>query len=294
MSDRENPKWAGIGSKFAHLTAAHPCFGVKAHFTAARIHLPIAPRCNIQCRYCVRKLDKCEQKPGVAACIMDDETAFKRLEAELKSNPNLRVVGIAGPGDPLENEATYRVLERVKESHPDLILCLSTNGLLLEDVAWKLKEAGVSTVTVTINAVDPSVGSKIYEWVRYNGKKLEGTEGAELLIRKQFKGIEELVKRGIVVRINTVLIPGVNDDQIPRIAEEASKRGASLMNIIPLIPQHGFKDYRRPTCEELNEARSAAEKYLPQFRLCRQCRADAAGIPGREKGAGTTSEYFHG
>lgn len=294
MSDRENPKWAGVGSKFAHLTAAHPCFGVKAHFTAARIHLPIAPRCNIQCRYCVRKIDKCEQKPGIAACIMDDEMALKRLEAEIKSNPSLRVVGIAGPGDPLENEATYRVLGRIKDKYPDLISCLSTNGLLLEDVADKLKDSGVRTVTVTINAIDPAVGSKIYEWVRYKGEKLEDTKGAELLIRKQLSGIEELVKRGIVVRINTVLIPGVNEDQIPRIAEEASKRGASLMNIIPLIPQHGFKEHRKPTCKELEEARNAAEKYLPQFRLCRQCRADAAGIPGKEKQAGATSDYFHG
>ncbi|XRH75322.1 MAG: radical SAM protein [Candidatus Methanosuratincola verstraetei] len=294
MAEKENPKWAGIGSKFAHLTAAHPCFGVKAHFTVARIHLPVAPRCNIQCRYCVRKIDKCEQKPGIAACIMDDEMALKRLEAEVKSNPSLKVVGIAGPGDPLENEATYRLLGRIKESYPDLILCLSTNGLLIEDVADKLKDCGVRTVTVTINAVDPEVGSKIYEWVRYNGETLDGAKGAGLLIQKQFRGIEELVKRGVVVRINTVLIPGVNTHQIPRIAEEASKRGASLMNIIPLIPQHGFKDHRRPTCQELEEARKAAEKHLPQFRLCRQCRADAAGIPGKEGGSGATSEYFHG
>ncbi|MBC7120804.1 MAG: radical SAM protein [Candidatus Methanosuratus sp.] len=294
MSDAENPKWSGIGSKFAHLTAAHPCFGVKAHFMNARIHLPVAPRCNIQCRYCVRKLDKCEQKPGIAACIMDDEVAFKRLEVEVKSNPDLRVVGIAGPGDPLENDGTYRVLGRIRDSYPNLISCLSTNGLLLEDVAERLKDLGVKTVTITINAVDPAVGSKIYDWVRYKGELLDGVRGADLLIRKQFRGIEELVKRGIVVRINTVLIPEVNQDQILRIAEEASKRGASLMNIIPLIPQHGFKDHRRPSCKELEEARNAAERYIPQFRLCRQCRADAAGIPGKEKRAGITSEYFHG
>lgn len=294
MAQEENPKWTAIGSKFAHLTAAHPCFGAKAHFSVARIHLPVAPRCNIQCNYCIRKLDKCEQRPGVAACIMDADVALKRLEAELKSSPNLRVVGIAGPGDPLENEATYRVLEQIKEKYPGLIACLSTNGLLIEDVADRLEGLGVKTVTITINAVDPEVGGRIYEWVRYKGNVIRGEEAARLLIAKQFAGIGELVRRGIVVRINTVLIPEINKDQIARIAEEAARRGASLMNIIPLIPQHSFKNLRRPTCKELEEARNAAERHIPQFRLCRQCRADAVGIPGHEGGPQATSEYFHG
>ncbi|MDI9643929.1 MAG: radical SAM protein [Candidatus Verstraetearchaeota archaeon] len=294
MGKEEIPKWAGIGSKFAHLTSAHPCFGVKAHFSVARMHLPVAPRCNIQCKYCVRRLDKCEQRPGVAACIMDEEAALRRLESEVKSNPNLKVVGIAGPGDPLANEMTYRILGRIKEKFPNLLLCLSTNGLLLEEAAERLRSLGVKTVTITINAVNPKVGASIYEWVWYGGTLLRGEEGAELLIKKQLRGIEELVKRGIVVRINTVLIPTVNQDEVESIASEAARRGASLMNIIPLIPQHEFKSLRRPTCEELERARKQAEKYIPQFRLCRQCRADAVGIPGRESQGTTPSEYFHG
>ena len=64
-------RWGNIGSKFAHLTSAHPCYSEKAHFTTARIHLPVAPRCNIQCNYCIRKLDKCEHRPGVAGAILN-------------------------------------------------------------------------------------------------------------------------------------------------------------------------------------------------------------------------------
>jgi nitrogen fixation protein NifB len=289
----QNPKWAGIGSKFAHLTAAHPCFGVKAHYKVARIHLPVAPRCNIQCNYCVRRINKCENRPGVSACILSAEGAIKRLEAEIKSVPNLKVVGIAGPGESLENQSTFEALSIVRERWPDLITCLSTNGLLVEDKAAELEALNVRTVTITINAIDPKVGSKIYEWVKYNGRILRGEEAAELLIGKQLRGIEALVKRGIVVKVNTVLIPDLNMEEIPKIAEEAAKRGASLMNIIPLIPMHHFKDLRGPTCTELEMARGIAERYIPQFRLCRQCRADACGVPGLEsKKIGT--EYFHG
>jgi len=292
----KNPKWAGIGAKFAHLTAVHPCFGVKAHYKVARIHLPVAPRCNIQCNYCIRKLDKCENRPGVAACIINPEGAVKRLEAEIKSNPDLRVVGIAGPGDSLENPATFKTLSIVKKRWPGLIQCLSTNGLLAEEKAAELKRLGVKTVTITINAVDPKVGAMIYDWVRYSGKVYRGEEGAKLLIEKQLRGIEALTSRGIVVKINTVLIPSINMDEIPKIAEEVAKRGASIMNIIPLIPLHKFSKLEGPSCRELEMARAVAERYIPQFRLCKQCRADSCGIPGleRRKTSSIATEYFHG
>lgn len=290
----ENPKWAAVGAKFAHLTAAHPCFGEKAHFKVARIHLPVAPACNIQCNYCVRSINKCEQRPGVAACISTPEAAIAKLEAELKTNPNLRVVGIAGPGDSLANPATFKTLRILKEKHPDLIVCLATNGLLAEEKADELKGFGVRTVTITINAVDPEVGAKIYNYVAYRGKIYRGLEAAKLLIERQLKGVEALADRGIVVKVNTVLIPDINMDEVVRVAEEVAKRGASLMNIIPLIPIHRFSEARGPTCAELEGARVAAEKYIPQFRLCRQCRADACGIPGMEKGRESSTEYFHG
>mgnify|MGYP005657913287 CR=1 FL=1 len=48
-------------------------------------------------------------------------------------------------------------------------------------------------------------------------------------------------------------------------------------------PIYQFKNHRRPTKQEMHKARELSEKYLPQFRLCKLCRADAVGIPGREK-----------
>ncbi|RZN57200.1 MAG: nitrogenase molybdenum-iron cofactor biosynthesis protein [Candidatus Methanomethylicota archaeon] len=286
----KNPKWTGIGSKFSHFTSVHPCFGVKAHYRVARIHLPVAPKCNIQCNYCKRDINKCEWRPGVASCITDVNEAINRLEAEIKSNKDLKVVGIAGPGESLYNKETFEVLSIIKERWNWLIRCISTNGLLVEDKANELENLEIGTVTITINAIDPEVGAKIYEWVFYEGKILRGIEASKLLIEKQLRGIEELVKRGIVVRINTVLIPEINSNEIENIARECRDRGASLMNIIPLIPIYKFENLRRPTCDELKKARDLAEKYLPQFRLCKQCRADAIGIPGKEK----ISTYFHG
>ena len=57
-------------SKFAHITKAHPCFNEKMHDKVGRVHLPIAPRCNIQCNFCTREINKCEQRPGVSSRVM--------------------------------------------------------------------------------------------------------------------------------------------------------------------------------------------------------------------------------
>jgi len=283
--------WGKVGSKFAHLTSAHPCYSHEAHFKFARIHLPVAQRCNIQCGYCTRKIDKCEYRPGVSACIVNAEEALKRVEEARKNYP-LKVVGIAGPGEVLANEESFRTLKLVHERYPELILCIATNGLLLAEKVDELDRLNVKTVTVTINALNPEIGSKIYEWVDYGGKRFSCIEGAKLLIEKQLEGVKASAERGMAVKVNTVLIPGLNNDEVEKIAIEAKKRGAFIMNIIPLIPLHRFKDWRRPSCEELEEARKKAGKHLRVFRLCRQCRADACGIPGKEKAVGST--YFHG
>jgi nitrogen fixation protein NifB len=291
-------RWGNIGSKFAHLTSAHPCYNEKAHFTTARIHLPVAPRCNIQCNYCIRKLDKCEHRPGVASSILNPREALVRVDKYAKEMQNLKVVGIAGPGEALANEDSLETMRLVHEKYPDLIKCVASNGLLLSEKVDDLVKAGVTSVTVTINAVDPEVGAKIYSFVRYHDKTYRGVEGAKLLIEKQFEGIKKASEAGLNVKVNTVLIPEINFEQVKEIARRAAENGAIIMNIIPLIPLHNFDKERPPECDELNMARSIAEEFLPQFRLCRQCRADAIGVPGQEPcgspvQAHSTGEYYH-
>ena len=80
--------------------------------------------------------------------------------------------------------------------------------------------------------------------------------------------------------MNAVLIPGINDHQIGEIAKLGAGLGVSFINVIPLIPQYELSHYPAPDCLALNIARADAERFLPVFRHCRQCRADACGIPG--------------
>jgi nitrogen fixation protein NifB len=266
--------------KYSHLVKKHPCFSEEAHNTFGRIHLPVSPACNIQCRFCKRGFNKWENRPGVSRRMLTPEEAVKIVERALALCPQITVVGIAGPGDTLATDHALKTFALIDQKFPWLIKCLSTNGLLLKEKAEQIINVGVKTVTVTVNAIDPMVLKNICAFINYHGQYLAGENAARWLALAQLRGIEKIAQLGVVVKINTVLIPGVNEHHVEEVARLTAEAGASLINVIPLIPQHDLKNCRPPDCQELNLARTAAEKYLPVFRHCKQCRADACGIPG--------------
>jgi nitrogen fixation protein NifB len=270
-----------LKEEMVKLSQLHPCLSGDANSKFGRLHLPVSPACNIQCRFCNRTFNKTENRPGVTGTVLKPEETLEIVEKALKLCPEITVVGIAGPGDTLATDDAVKTFRIVNEKYPELIKCLSTNGLLLPKKAQELYDAGVRSVTVTVNAVDPTIQSKITSQVVYEGVVYTGEDGATILIREQLKGIRLMSSLGAIVKINTVLIPGVNDGHIEEIAKTVKEAGASIYNIIPLIPQYEFKDSKAPSCDELNTAREQAEKHLPVFRHCQHCRADACGIPGK-------------
>ncbi len=263
----------------------HPCFGGD-HSKAGRVHLPVAPGCNIKCGFCERKFDCAnESRPGVTSRVLKPAEALKRVRLLLrhpKVGDKLKVVGIAGPGDPLANPNTFETFRLVRENFPQMMLCLSTNGLLLPEKIDEVAALDVHSLTVTINALSPESGAKVYQWVRYGGEVLRGEEGAALLLEKQLAGVEAAAARGLLVKINHVYIPGVNDHETLDLAVKVRGLGATMMNIIPVIPLGIFKGFEKPADEVMEMVRNQAELILSQARHCRQCRADAAGLVGQD------------
>ncbi len=257
----------------------HPCFGAKTN--RGRIHLPVSPVCNLECAFCSRKINRTENRPGVAATVITPQAAVEHVRRALVFCPEISVVGIAGPGDPLASDAAAETFKLVGKRFPHLLKCLSTNGLLLDERADELIALGLDTLTVTVNAVEPEIQTKINAGLVYHDGRYEGEEAARMLIRNQLAGIRKMAKAGILVKVNTVLINEINSAHIAHIAREVSEAGASLYNIIPLIPQHKLENCAEPTCMDLIAAREQAEKYIEVFRHCRHCRADAVGIPGQ-------------
>jgi nitrogen fixation protein NifB len=269
----------------------HPCYSEEAHHHYARMHIAVAPACNIQCHYCNRKYDCAnESRPGVVSERLSPEQGAKKVLAVEARIPQMSVVGIAGPGDPLANPArTFRTFELIAAQAPDIKLCLSTNGLALPRWIDEIARLNVDHVTITINAVDPEVGARIYPWIFFDHRRWTGIDAARILLEQQMRGLELLRERGILAKINSVLIPGINDRHLVEVNREVKARGAFLHNIMPLIsaPEHGtvfgLRGQRGPSAAELKAVQDACDGGANLMRHCRQCRADAVGMLGEDR-----------
>jgi len=276
----------------------HPCYSVEAHQHFARMHVAVAPACNIQCNYCNRKYDcSNESRPGVTSEKLTPEQAALKVLAVAAEIPQLSVVGIAGPGDALANPAnTFRTFELLRKQIPDIKLCLSTNGLALPDHVDTIKHFNVDHVTITINMVDPDIGAHIYPWIFYQHRRHSGIDAARILHQRQMQGLEQLVAAGILVKVNSVLIPGINDRHLAEVNRVVKSKGAFLHNIMPLISDQahgthfGLSGQRGPSAQELQALQDQLEGGIQLMRHCRQCRADAVGMLGEDRSSEFTSE----
>jgi len=276
----------------------HPCYSEEAHHYFARMHVAVAPACNIQCHYCNRKYDcSNESRPGVVSEKLTPEQALRKVMAVASEVPQMSVLGIAGPGDSCYDwKKTRATFDLVAKEIPDIKLCLSTNGLALPEHVDEIKNMNIDHVTMTINMVDPEVGAKIYPWVFYKNKRWTGLDAAKILHERQMEGLEMLKERKILVKVNSVMIPGVNDEHLVEVNKVVKEKGAFLHNIMPLIsdPAHGtyygLNGQRGPRAAELKALQDKLSHGTKLMRHCRQCRADAVGLLGEDRGQEFTME----
>ena len=272
---------------------SHPCYSDSGHRYFARMHAAVAPACNIQCHYCNRKYDcSNESRPGVVSQVLTPEQAVRKALAVGAALPQLAVLGIAGPGDALANpERTLATFALLAEKAPDLKLCVSTNGLALPDYVDELARYNIEHVTITINCVDAAIGEQIYPWIFWKNRRVRGREAAQILIDRQLAGLSLLAARGVLVKVNSVLIPGINDAHLPEVARAVRARGAFLHNVMPLISDaahgtyYGLCGQRAPSADELAAVQQACGSELKVMRHCQQCRADAVGLLGEDRSA---------
>jgi nitrogen fixation protein NifB len=267
-------------------TDTHPCFDKEAKLKYARIHLPVAPKCNVQCGYCNRKYDCVnESRPGITSSVLSPTQALSYLRKISQRISNISTIGIAGPGDAFaEPLRTIETIKLIKSEFPDKIFCLSTNGLKLEPWAEELASLGVSHITLTINSLRPETLGRIYQWVRFRKRVYRGREAGELLLRQQMASLAAAVRCGMKVKVNTIIIPGINDLEVREVAQRVSELGASTMNCIPLIPAEGsdMEGFPKPSPELVREIVHCISEYITPMTHCARCRADAAGMLGAD------------
>lgn len=245
----------------------HPCFSKCMAKKYGRIHLPVAPICNIKCIYC-DKTTSCvnESRPGLSNTILKPIEAYEFFKEQYKDKNYLSVVGIAGPGDPLANfENTIKTFNLIKNDYPEINLCLSTNGTSFPKYYKELKNIGIKYVTITINTLNVNTATKIYEYANIDNMFLENFEAGKKIIEKQNETLEILKEDSYFhIKINTVYIQGINNKEILSICSKAKEIGADLYNLIPCIKTSNtinkFQDINQ---KEFNDLKQKCNSIVP-------------------------------
>ncbi|MBK8909677.1 MAG: nitrogenase cofactor biosynthesis protein NifB, partial [Rhodospirillales bacterium] len=246
----------------------------------------------MQCHYCNRKYDCAnESRPGVVSETLTPETAARKAAWVASQVPQLSVVGIAGPGDALADpRRTFETCARIAEALPDVRLCLPRTAWPHSITAEAIVAHAIDHVTITINAIDPAIAARIYAWVSFDKRRRTGEDAARILIERQLLGLDALIAAGVLVKVNSVMIPGINDAHLKDLNTELNARGAFLHNVMPLIsdPAHGthfgLTGRHGPTAVELKQVQDDLAGGANLMKHCRQCRADAVGLLGDDQG----------
>jgi len=191
------------------------------------LRISVTDRCNLRCIYCM-------PESGVKLAGHDELLSYEEITlaahaAVLTGFARLRITG----GEPLVRKGLVSLIENLDRLNPE-DLALTTNGVLLSDFARALKAAGLCRVTVSLDTLQKDRFEKI---ARRPG------------LQKVLDGIDAARKSGLEpLKINTVIVRGINDDEIPDFVRFSQKENIEV-RFIELMPTSGLM----PECKEIGE-----------------------------------------
>jgi len=237
----------------ARMLKEHSCSEKVVHFKFNRLNLCLESESNVGCNYCDSTMD-------ASIKASNAEEAIELIRDAAHKDSRLRIIELSATGDALATDATFKVLRMVKAEFPYFTQGVKTNGLLLPRKLHRLKDLGVSAVTVTVNAVDSEVGSELYAYVRLNGKTLRGTDAFEVLSINQLEGIRNAVDAGLIVKVKAACIRGVNSAHLVDVARTVRTLGAYEINVESAVPAGRLAGLPVATSDEINEVRGYCEE----------------------------------
>jgi len=237
----------------ARMLKEHSCSEKVVHFKFNRLNLCLESESNVGCNYCDSTMD-------ASIKASNAEEAIELIRDAAHKDPRLRIIELSATGDALTTDTTFKVLRMVKAEFPYFTRGVKTNGLLLPKKLHRLKDLGVSAVTVTVNAVDSEVGSELYSYVRLNGKTVRGADAFEVLSINQLEGIRNAVDAGLIVKVKAACIRGVNSAHLVDVARTVRTLGAYEINVESAVPAGRLAGLPVATSDEINEVRGYCEE----------------------------------
>ncbi|MDU9794341.1 GTP 3',8-cyclase MoaA [Helicobacter pylori] len=174
------------------------------------IRVSVTKQCNFRCQYCM---------PATPLNFFDDEELLPLdnvLEfLKIAIDEGVKKIRITG-GEPLLRKGLDEFIAKLHAYNKEVALVLSTNGFLLKKMAKDLKKAGLSRVNVSLDSLKSDRVLKISQ---------------KDALKNTLEGVEESLKAGLKLKLNTVVIKSVNDDEILELLEYAKNRRIQIRYI---------------------------------------------------------------
>nr|WP_232781035.1 GTP 3',8-cyclase MoaA [Helicobacter pylori] len=174
------------------------------------MRVSVTKQCNFRCQYCM---------PTTPLNFFDDEELLPLdnvLEfLKIAIDEGVKKIRITG-GEPLLRKGLDEFIAKLHAYNKEVALVLSTNGFLLKKMAKDLKNAGLSRVNVSLDSLKSDRVLKISQ---------------KDALKNTLEGIEESLKVGLKLKLNTVVIKSVNDDEVLGLLEYAKNRHIQIRYI---------------------------------------------------------------
>jgi cyclic pyranopterin phosphate synthase len=207
---------------------------------ATDLRVSLTDRCNLRCQYCM-PAEGLDWLPR--ADVLTDEEIIRLIRIGV-TRLGISTVRLTG-GEPLLRRDLEWLVAAIADLDPAPAIALTTNGIGLADRAATLAAAGLKRINISLDTLDPETFKRITRRPRL----------ADVLA-----GVEAAVAAGLhPVKINTVLLRGVNDHEAYPLLEWALRTGVQLRFIeqMPLDAQHAWKRTEMVTADEIRERLSA-------------------------------------
>ena len=201
---------------------------------AADLRVSLTDRCNLRCSYCM-PAEGLDWMPNEEVLTDEEVVHLIRIGVQMLGIREVRFTG----GEPLVRRGLVDIVAGTRALDPDLELSITTNALGLTRMARTLADAGLDRVNVSLDTVRPDTFHQITRRDRF----------ADVV-----SGLEAAKAAGLgPVKINAVLLRGVNDDQAPELLRWCLERGYDLRFIeqMPLDAQHGWSREGMVTADEI-------------------------------------------
>lgn len=191
------------------------------------LRISLTDNCNLRCIYCTPDLIHKN----------DDKLSFEDISKIIRVAKNLGIkkIRLTG-GEPLLRNDLNKIIEKIKDTGINEIY-LTTNGILLEEKIEELKKAGLCGVNISLDTLDEDIFKKI-------------TRGGNL--QKVLRGIEKSLEFGLKVKINSVVIKGINED-FESLIKLAENKNIDI-RFIELMPIGEGKNYQGINNQEILES----------------------------------------